>query len=304
MAAPRKWSDEQVADVVRRHVQGESARHIGKAVGREGSVVLRLLKAPDVAARVATELRAVHAAEAETTAAVKRDASASRRKEARAARGPRQTKQPTGKPSTGKSKSQVLDADTGQMRDFDGGKILSVITFPSGPHGASLDPQAHVVYSRYNKDAADGSGHAAHLARKDREADLEINSDVRVMFPDGALTSFSWLDLADVARVVDYAREYFPDAPECEGTRDEMLRDFANCRHDIDLRTTEPELSHAEADRYDPRADEAAHGVEPDEPERCDGCGMLLDPPGMICDCRLRPDPAVPLLHTFDHAAS
>jgi hypothetical protein len=88
------------------------------------------------------------------------------------------------------------------------------------------------------------------------------------------ITSYDFLDLGDAARVVDFAREYYPDNPACIGTREEMIRDFAACRHPIDMRADEPERDLAEADRYDPADEsltpeqEAAHGVEPERRTR------------------------------------
>jgi hypothetical protein len=90
MAAPRKWTKEQVEDVCRRRVQGETTREIGVAVGRNQSVVARLLKAPDVVACIAevqagiaaTENAKVESVSAERRRATSRKSSAKHRDKA------------------------------------------------------------------------------------------------------------------------------------------------------------------------------------------------------------------------------
>jgi hypothetical protein len=61
-------------------------RIIGVAVGRDASVVSRLLRAPDVAAKVAKERAGIHALEQHATKAVRAEATRERRKARRAPR--------------------------------------------------------------------------------------------------------------------------------------------------------------------------------------------------------------------------
>ena len=68
----RQWSAEQCADVIRRHVAGESARSIARSYDVSPSTITRLLKSPDIAAMV-EERRAEVAAEAERAEAAVRE---------------------------------------------------------------------------------------------------------------------------------------------------------------------------------------------------------------------------------------
>src|SRR5436309_3422460 len=52
VAAPRQWTPEEIADVIRRHLQDESDHKIAAALGRAQSTVSRLRKAPDIAAMI------------------------------------------------------------------------------------------------------------------------------------------------------------------------------------------------------------------------------------------------------------
>jgi hypothetical protein len=74
----RQWSAEQCADVIRRHVAGESASRIAQSYDVWPSTITRLLKSPDIAAMV-EERRA------EVAAVAKRAEAALRESEARAA---------------------------------------------------------------------------------------------------------------------------------------------------------------------------------------------------------------------------
>ena len=68
----RQWSAEQCADVIRRHVAGESARSIARSYDVSPSTITRLLKSPDIAAMV-EERRAEVAAEAKRAEAAVRE---------------------------------------------------------------------------------------------------------------------------------------------------------------------------------------------------------------------------------------
>ena len=73
MAAPRQWTPEEIAEVIRRHLQGESDHKIAAATGRVQSTVSRLRKAPDIAAMIADDRAKISAAENEQANAVKRE---------------------------------------------------------------------------------------------------------------------------------------------------------------------------------------------------------------------------------------
>jgi len=60
----RQWSSEQLADIVLRHVAGESARSIARSYDVSPSTITRLLASPDITAKV-EERRAEVAAETE-----------------------------------------------------------------------------------------------------------------------------------------------------------------------------------------------------------------------------------------------
>jgi len=68
----RQWSPEQLADIVHRHVAGESARSIARSYDVSPSTITRLLKSPDIAAMV-EERRAEVAAEAKRAEAAVRE---------------------------------------------------------------------------------------------------------------------------------------------------------------------------------------------------------------------------------------
>jgi hypothetical protein len=73
VAAPRQWTPEEIADVIRRHLQDDSDHKIAAALGRAQSTGSRLRKAPDIAARIADERATINAAENEQANAVKRE---------------------------------------------------------------------------------------------------------------------------------------------------------------------------------------------------------------------------------------
>jgi hypothetical protein len=68
----RQWSPEQLADIVLRHVAGESARSIARSYDVSPSTITRLLASPDITAMV-EERRAEVAAEAERAEAAVRE---------------------------------------------------------------------------------------------------------------------------------------------------------------------------------------------------------------------------------------
>jgi hypothetical protein len=250
MAAPRKWTDDQVADVVLRHVAGETMRTIGTAVGRDPSVVSRLLRAPDVASLVAQERAAastaVQAVEAERSAAV----SAERRratslKSTRKHAAKRAAAAPSGA-RKGRA-NDVFDKDTGQMRPFSGGVIAGVYTWPAGAEGARRDPDFHVHYSKYG--TADGAGEAAFFKRRDAERALEVDSDIRILLADGSTSQYDRLDPQEREHAANFLSEYAPtDFPD----RDALLTFLADARADIDLRNVYDKYNSAESPVFDP----------------------------------------------------
>ena len=68
----RQWSPEQLADIVLRHVAGESARSIARSYDVSPSTITRLLASPDITAMV-KERRAEVAAEAKRAEAAVRE---------------------------------------------------------------------------------------------------------------------------------------------------------------------------------------------------------------------------------------
>ncbi len=92
MAAPRQWTPEEVAEVIRRHLQDESDHKIAAALGRAQSTVSRLRKAPDIAALIADARAKINAAENEQANAVKRERAREQSRKSSAVRRERKAK--------------------------------------------------------------------------------------------------------------------------------------------------------------------------------------------------------------------
>jgi hypothetical protein len=117
VAAPRQWTPEEIADVIRRHLQDDSDHKIAAALGRAQSTGSRLRKAPDIAARIADERATINAAENEQANAVKRERAREQsrtRSSSRAA--PRLTGARTARPSPIKQPPHSKPASTRSER--------------------------------------------------------------------------------------------------------------------------------------------------------------------------------------------
>lgn len=132
----RQWSPEEAAEVVRRHVAGESNRAIGQALGRAHTTVARLLASEDMQAVVREEKAKV------TEAARGRRRRAADSAERHGARPEVVESIKTGKPPTLRRKAKSKDAADGRLlglASFDSRTFGDLRYRPNGEVGGKVE---------------------------------------------------------------------------------------------------------------------------------------------------------------------
>lgn len=186
----RRWTAEETADVVARHLAGESHASIGRAHGRSHTTVARLLAAPDIAAVIEEQRSAAQAEER-----VERERKSARERQARHRE--KKTREEMGVAPSGNPHERPV-------RGGADGRVLGVFGLPrpSNPSAPTL-----TYYSRHERDATISREQWLDLPRE------PVYEPAVLVTPIGSYT-FDPEDRGDLARIASIAADDLPGISE------------------------------------------------------------------------------------------
>ncbi len=198
----RSWSPEATADIIERHIRGESFSAIAREHGCSHTTVSRLLKAPDIQTIISEQRAAAAAAEQETIRRQKKSERDKRHyaREHGYATSPEdlQRKKLTGSPSPGPTIAQQR-----ARKDRADGVLLGLFSFRSDGSDARWTPNRAV------------RGHPTAEATEQEldalEKKLQVNNLSSVVVDAHTSRSFDSLDVSDVSRTADWLSDFRPD---------------------------------------------------------------------------------------------
>jgi hypothetical protein len=212
----RRWSTEECIDVVRRHVDGESARSIAASYDRSPSTVTRLLRSDDIAPIVSEAKASIDAAaqarEREAADALRREEQRKRDAERKRNELAAKRAEEEGRPPETVERIRTSGKRREPAKPKKKGPILAVLSWP-GPAGIKDGEHTTVLYSR------EGNSNLDSITEKQwRELPREPwppALDARIVTPIGSY-AFDPTDRDDIARVTDIVVQDCPTWPAME----------------------------------------------------------------------------------------